>query len=118
MCSIMCPSIPMRARLLLLAAFCAAASTVATSQTADWFQWRGPNRDGKSAETGLLKDWPQGGPPQIWRSIGNGIGYSSFSTTGGLLFTLGARGKTEYVIALEAATGKKVWETANGTLFS
>jgi outer membrane protein assembly factor BamB len=32
----------------------------------DWTQFRGPNRDGKSAETGLLKKWPEGGPQQLW----------------------------------------------------
>src|SRR5688572_9986402 len=32
------------------------------ASAADWPQWRGPQRDGKSAETGLLKEWPQEGP--------------------------------------------------------
>jgi len=32
----------------------------------DWPQWRGPNRDGISKETGLLKQWPEGGPKQLW----------------------------------------------------
>ena len=33
----------------------------------DWAQWRGPNRDGKSAETGLLQEWPDSGPKLIWQ---------------------------------------------------
>ena len=33
----------------------------------DWPQWRGQKRDGISAERGLLKDWPAGGPPVAWR---------------------------------------------------
>ena len=48
---------------------------------------------------------------------GVGNGYSSFSTSGGRLYTLGARGGNEYVIALDRATGKKVWETQNGRRF-
>ena len=48
------------------------------AQAPDWFQWRGPNRDGQSAETGLLKDWPAGGPKLLWRATGAGTGYSSF----------------------------------------
>ncbi len=62
-----------------------ALTTVLDGQAPDWTQWRGPNRDGKSAETGLLKDWPQGGPPLLWRSTGNGGGYSSFAASGGQL---------------------------------
>src|SRR6185503_16771553 len=84
----------------------------------DWPQWRGPNRDGVSAERGLLKDWPAGGPPLVWKTGGAGEGYSSFSTANGRLFTLGARGGTEYVIAFDAATGKRLWESEHGQRFS
>ena len=92
------------------------AADLAARQTApaEWFQWRGPNRDGHSAETGLLPAWPKSGPPQVWRAAGVGNGYSSFSTSGGRLYTLGARGGIEYVVALDRATGKKVWEYQNG----
>ena len=31
----------------------------------DWPQWRGPNRNGVSLETGLLKEWPKDGPKLI-----------------------------------------------------
>ena len=97
----------------------APASTSAQSTTADkeWFQWRGPNRDGISPETGLLQEWPKFGPPLAWRATGLGNGYSSFSTSGGRLYTLGARGGIEYVIALDRASGKKVWEVQNGRRF-
>ncbi len=93
-----------------------ARSELAFTQTspAEWFQWRGPNRDGHSAETGLLPAWPKSGPPQVWRAAGVGNGYSSFSTSGGRLYTLGARGGIEYVVALDRATGTKVWEYQNG----
>lgn len=85
--------------------------------TAEWLQWRGPNRDGISPETGLLQTWPKAGPPLVWRINGAGNGYSSFSASGGRLFTLGARGNNEYVIAIDRATGKKVWEYLNGRRF-
>ncbi len=98
-------------------AACAATITLA-GQASDWTQWRGPNRDGHSAETGLLKDWPEGGPPLLWHARGNGAGYSSFAASDGRLFTLGSRGTTEYVIALDAETGKKLWETVSGSLFT
>jgi outer membrane protein assembly factor BamB len=83
----------------------------------EWSQWRGPNRDGISQETGLLQEWPKAGPRLAWRTNGVGNGYSSFSTSGGRLYTLGARAGIEYVIALDRATGKKVWETQNGRRF-
>jgi outer membrane protein assembly factor BamB len=84
----------------------------------DWPQWRGVNRDGKSAERGLLKSWPQGGPKLAWQASGVGEGYSSFAVAGGKLYTLGARGGTEYVMAFDEATGKKLWEVAHGARFS
>jgi outer membrane protein assembly factor BamB len=83
----------------------------------DWPQWRGPNRDGKSAETGLLKEWPAGGPALAWRATGAGEGYSSFAVANRRLYTLGAREGTEYLIAYDAASGKRLWETANGRRF-
>src|SRR5688572_7797064 len=84
----------------------------------DWPQWRGARRDGVSTETGLLKEWPAGGPRLAWRVTGAGDGYSSFSVAAGRLFTLGARGGTEYVLAFDAASGKKLWEVSNGRRFS
>lgn len=88
-----------------------------SAQSPDWFQWRGPNRDGQSAETGLLKEWPANGPPQLWRTTGAGTGFSSFSSSNARLFTLGSRGNTEYVIAFDAASGKRLWEVPNGQRF-
>jgi hypothetical protein len=108
----------MRTVILTLTIAVAAAAAQPFTQTADWFQWRGPNRDGKSAETGLLKSWPAQGPPLAWRGTGAGIGYSSFAASRGRLHTLGGRANREYVIAFDAATGKKVWETPIGALLS
>ena len=100
-----------------LARCVAVTSAQQPAAPAEWFQWRGPNRDGISQETGLLQEWPKLGPPLAWRANGLGNGYSSFSTSGGRLYTLGARAGIEYVIALDRATGKKVWETQNGRRF-
>ena len=83
----------------------------------DWPQWRGPNRDGISKETGLLKQWPAGGPPLVWKATGAGGGYSSFSIANGLLYTMGLRGDREYIIAFSVATGKEVWATPHGRAF-
>ena len=94
------------------------AAAVSIISAADWPQWRGPNRDGISAEKGLLKTWPQQGPPLTWKTQGAGEGYSSFATANGRLYTLGARGGSEYVMAFDAASGKKLWEVEHGRRFS
>ena len=91
-----------------------AASVLAA---ADWPQWRGPNRDGRSAETGLLRAWPAQGPPQVFRAAGLGEGYSSLAIARGKIFTQGQRKEGEFVLAFDAATGKKLWEAPNGKVF-
>jgi outer membrane protein assembly factor BamB len=93
-------------------------SVEAVAQTAsDWPQWRGPNRDGLSQETGLLKQWPAEGPPLAWKTTGAGRGYSSLAITGGRIFTMGLRGDREFVVAFDVATGKEAWATAHGTAY-
>ncbi|MEE8137765.1 MAG: PQQ-binding-like beta-propeller repeat protein [Thermoanaerobaculia bacterium] len=74
----------------------------------DWPQWRGPNRDGVSRETGLLKSWPTAGPRVLWRTS-LGEGYSGISVVGSSLFTLYSDRESEYVVSLDAATGKESW---------
>ena len=107
------------AAVLTVAATVSSLSMALSSRALDdWPQWRGPRRDGVSAERGLLKEWPAGGPPLAWRVQGAGDGYSSFAVAGGRLFTLGARGNTEYVLAFDAASGKRIWEVAHGRRFS
>jgi outer membrane protein assembly factor BamB len=84
---------------------------------ADWPQWRGPRRDGKSPETGLLASWPAGGPKLVWKAAGLGEGYSSFAVVGGRLYTQGQKGDEQFVMAFDVASGKKLWETQAGRAF-
>lgn len=105
-------------QVLLVAVFLVALSSVAVAQTnAVWPQWRGPNRDGLSKETGLLKQWPAEGPPLAWKTTGAGRGYSSFSVANGRLYTMGLRGDREFVVAFDVATGKEAWATPHGSAF-
>ena len=96
----------------------ALSASVTIEALEDWPQWRGPHRDGTSAEKNLLKSWPQGGPPLAWKTGGAGEGYSSFAVADGRMFTLGARGNREYVVAFDAASGKRLWEVAHGSRFT
>ncbi len=83
----------------------------------EWPQWRGPNRDGISKETGLLKQWPSQGPPLEWKASGAGQGYSSMAISQGRLFTMGAEGEREFVVAFDVKSGKPLWVTAHGSRF-
>jgi outer membrane protein assembly factor BamB len=93
------------------------STEIAAQVGADWPQWRGPNRDGISKETGLLKQWPEQGPPLVWKTTGAGGGYSSFAISKGRLFTLGLRSDREYVIAFDVTNGKEAWATPFGSAF-
>ena len=66
---------------------------------ADWPQFRGPDRDGKSPETGLLKSWPTEGPKLLWKVPGCGTGYSSPSIVGDTVYTAGDVGGQSSLVA-------------------
>lgn len=88
----------------------------------DWPQYRGPRRDDVSLETGLLKTWPASGPPLAWTYKDAGRGYSGVAVVGDRLYTIGARGETEYLIALDIGavtdgTVREAWAAEVGPLF-
>src|SRR5262245_17059114 len=109
-------------QLVVLALSVAAPAPKYTTLPGDWPQWRGPNRDGHSAATGLLQKWPEGGPKLLFKTDKLGAGYGSPAVAGGKLVILGAEdpdsGDKEFAQALDPATGKELWrtpiETANG----
>ncbi len=94
------------------------ASAQVPSKAGDWPQWRGPNRDGISVETGLLREWPEGGPKVVWQVDSVGVGYSSLALKDGRIFTQGDLDGVEHVIALDAATGKTLWAVQPGPVKS
>ena len=88
----------------------------AVNAAADWPQWQGPDRTRISKETGLLKEWPAGGPRVIWTANGLGSGYGSMAVAGDRVFLQGARGPNSAVIALNRADGKEVWSKVLGPI--
>ena len=91
------------------------ASGGGAAAAGEWPQWRGPNRDDISTETGLLKKWPDSGPKRAWVSEEAGLGYSGFAISGGKIYTMGLFDAEEKVICLDAATGNVfVMETNTG----
>lgn len=83
------------------------------SAAADWPQFRGPKRDGRSTETGLLKKWPQAGPKLLWSVEGLGAGYSSSAIANGLVYTTGKHGPQGYVFCFDL-DGKLLWKIPYG----
>lgn len=91
--------------------------TACSSLAVDWPQWQGPDRDGKSAETGLLQQWPQDGPPLAWRIDNLGGGDSAPSIALGRVYGMGNRGDEEVVWALSEKDGSEIWATPLGPAF-
>lgn len=92
----------------------AATGCTAAPSAGFWPQWRGPQRDNVSRETGLLKEWPPGGPPLAWVVEGVGKGTSSVAVRGGRVFLLGYVGEREFVTALDEESGRRLWATPIG----
>ncbi len=86
----------------------------ASTRSGEWPQFRGPNRDGVSTETGLLHSWGPSGPALAWKASGLGGGFSSVSIAGGKIFTMGDLGESQYIIALDLAGGKQLWKSKVG----
>jgi outer membrane protein assembly factor BamB/protein-L-isoaspartate O-methyltransferase len=101
---------PIRIALATLGLF----ALVTRAPAADWPQWRGPDRSNVSAETGLLKEWPKGGPPLAWQGEGLGDGVSPVAVAGGRVFSTGYQGDAEYCTALSAKDGKRLWTAKVG----
>ena len=79
-----------------------------------WPQWRGPRRDNVSDEAGLIRSWPEGGPPLLWKAKGLGPGYASVSVADGRVYTMGDGPDAAYVRVLDEATGQLVWSAKVG----
>ena len=83
-----------------------------------WLQWGGPRRNFVLSSAPLADSWPAAGPRKLWeRSLGEG--HSAILVDGGRLYTMYRyaglmsmirRTQTETIAAMDAATGKTIWE--------
>jgi outer membrane protein assembly factor BamB len=100
---------PLRIRDILLWSFITLA--MAALRAGDWPQYRGPNHDGLSTET-IRANWSGEPPRKIWK-VPLDPGLSSFSVSGGRVFTLVRRSVSgqgqEFCIALDSDTGEELW---------
>jgi len=104
---------------MLTAACMVGAGSWRIHAAGEWPQWGGPNRNFITTATGLADKWPEGGPRVIW-SRPLGTGHSGIVAADNRLFTMyrvgngrsrqGPWDAEEFVVALDAATGKTLWE--------
>ncbi|TWT33532.1 outer membrane biogenesis protein BamB [Posidoniimonas corsicana] len=103
----------------LCLAFCMLATPSLADSAAggDWPQWQGPNRDAASAATGLLQEWPEGGPKLAWQVEELGGGDSAPAIADGRLYGMSNRGDEEVVWALNESDGSPLWASPLGPAF-
>jgi outer membrane protein assembly factor BamB len=89
--------------LILLGALALAAGA------ADWPWLGGPNRDGISPETGLLRAWPAEGPKLLWSAKLANLGYGGAVTRDGKVYILDASANMDILRCLDLQTGAELW---------
>jgi len=94
---------------LLIAAFWSVSMGIA----ADWNQFRGPQRDGRSSETGLLKQWPEAGLPELWHFGECGQSYASVAVVDNIVYTTGMIDNIGFLFAIDDK-GKLKWKKEYG----
>jgi outer membrane protein assembly factor BamB len=105
----------MKMRIVFLAGLVGAATFNCGAD--DWPQFRGPHRDGISKETGLKKEWPEGGPKLVWQKKDVAEGWGSVAVVGDTIYLLGSHGtEEEAVTAYKTSDGAQVWTTKIGAV--
>ena len=84
-------------------------SAVSLAQAADWPNWRGPDYNGISSETGWYEKWGSRGPKRLW-TASVGTGFAAVSVADGRVFTMGNKSNKDTVYALDEATGETLWK--------
>lgn len=97
-------------RICLSVAALIAAIVPAFAPADEWPGFLGARRDGISDEKGLIDAIPADGPKTIWRVPG-GVGMSAVAVADGLAITSWNDNGKQWLVALDAATGKEAWKT-------
>jgi outer membrane protein assembly factor BamB len=82
----------------------------------DWTQWRGPNRDGAIPSFTAPQAWPAQ-LTQRWK-VEVGLGYATPIVVGDKVYMFARKGENEVMMALDAATGKQLWENSYPVSFT
>lgn len=75
----------------------------------DWPQWRGPQRNGVSTETGWLHQWGSSGPAVQWKAK-VGLGFSSFVVANGRAYTAGYADDKDTIFCFDTTSGRILWQ--------
>ena len=110
----MIPPRPRVAGVLLFGLLGVLASAACPASADDWNQFGGPERDNRSTDEGLLRQWPEEGPRLVGTATNLGIGYSSVSLADGAVLTMGSRGDDEMVICLDEKSLAERWAVRIG----
>ena len=103
---------------LLMATLICCSVTSALHAQSNWPTFRGADRSGTAADTGLLKSWPKDGPELLWEARGAGQGYAGVAIAGGKMYTLGDDidgDKNEFLTCFNQADGKFEWKFKTGS---
>jgi outer membrane protein assembly factor BamB len=104
----------MSAVLLLVLGF---AGLLAPGPTAAWPQWGGPTRNFIAPDVALADSWPASGPRTLWRRP-LGDGFAAIVSDGTALYTLFRDGADDVAVALDAASGRTLWESRYAAPFN
>ncbi len=106
----------MRNTLIALAVALAGLINGCKTAPPEVYQWRGVNRNGIFPETGLLDQWPEGGPGLLWVIEGLGQGYAGPVVTGEQIFVIGEQEGNSILFSLDL-DGELLWKSPNGKTF-
>lgn len=88
-------------------------ATAPSASAAQWPGFRGANRDGKSPDTNLLKEWPEDGPRLLWKATDIGKGWSQVAVVDGTVYVTGDVGDKLMLFAFDL-DGRLKWKVDNG----
>jgi outer membrane protein assembly factor BamB len=77
-------------------------------------QWKGPDRNSTFSDTGLLQEWPEGGPELLWRNDSLGIGHSSAAVTNEAIYITGMPDSTDGILYCFDLDGNLLWQDIYG----
>ena len=96
--------------LIFVVGFAALTAVIeAQRPSADWPQWRGPDRDGAVASFAAPASWPES-LTQKWK-VDVGLGYATPLVVGNRIYMFSRQGDNEVMSALDPENGKVIWQT-------
>ncbi len=77
----------------------------------DWPQFRGPDRNNISTETGLYRTWPSGGPKVLWKTpVCEGYAGAAIKDGRVYLNDYNTQKKEHLIRCISLADGKDIWQ--------